>query len=114
MANPAPLRTFFDELEKIVETVSPEDAPALIGDLERLKAMLYARLSAPQAPTVATCRPQKPDRYMSTKEAAAALGVKPRWLYEHADRIPGVQRLSRRCLRFSEKKLRRWISERRA
>ncbi len=59
---------------------------------------------------VATQAPTRPrlgkDRLLSAQDAAKLLGVKPRWVYDHADEL-GAQRLSARCLRFSEKALRR-------
>ncbi len=69
--------------------------------------MAWMRLSAPQVATQAPTRPRSgKDRLLSAKKAAELLGVSERWVYDHADEI-GAQRLSQRCLRFSEKALRR-------
>jgi hypothetical protein len=54
------------------------------------------------------------DRLLSPKEAAASYGVKERWLLDHADEIPGVRRLSRKVIRFSERMLRRHDTWRKA
>jgi hypothetical protein len=50
------------------------------------------------------------DRLLSPKEAAALYGVNARWLLDHADEIPGVRRLSRKLIRFSERALRRHLN----
>jgi hypothetical protein len=41
--------------------------------------------------------------------AAARFGVTKRWLLAHADEIPGVRRLSRKIVRFSERRLARFL-----
>lgn len=100
-----------DDLERASQAVDVARIPALLGDLERIRVQLATRLNAatcaPVAPTKA-----EPDRLLTAKEAAEIFGVKTRWLYDHQEEIPGTQRLSRRCLRFSEKKLRRWLEAR--
>jgi predicted DNA-binding transcriptional regulator AlpA len=55
-------------------------------------------------------RPAEPeDRALTVTEVAELLKTKPRWVYEHA---LGVRRLSRRCVRFSEQSVERWLSQR--
>ncbi len=54
------------------------------------------------------------DRLLSPEEAAAEFGVTKRWLLEHANEIPGVRRLSRKTVRFSERALRRHLNGMRA
>ena len=49
------------------------------------------------------------DRLLTATEAAALLGVTPRWLYRHARRLPFARRLSRKVLRFSEVGVRRYL-----
>lgn len=105
---------FMPEIERLAESVPADEIPALLGALERIRARLWQRLN--EAPTPSSATPKRDqraaDRLLTTREAAQLLGVKPRWLYSHAHEIPGVQRLSRRCLRFSERKLRRWMDQR--
>jgi hypothetical protein len=50
------------------------------------------------------------DRLLSPAQAASVFGVNRRWLLEHADEIPGVRRLSRKTIRFSERALRRHLN----
>lgn len=52
------------------------------------------------------------DRWLSPVEAAACTGVTRRWLLAHADEIPGMKRLSRKTIRFSERQLRRFLERR--
>ena len=58
--------------------------------------------------------PAESDRLLSPGEAATVFNVKTRWLLEHADEIPGVRRLSRKTIRFSERRLRRYLEGTRA
>ncbi len=111
---PSPLSPILEDLERLVQRARPADIPALLGDLERIRVMAWMRLSAPDVATRAPTRARSgKDRLLTAREAAAVLGVSARWIYDHADELPGTQRLSRRCLRFSENALRRWIDARR-
>ena len=51
----------------------------------------------------------EPDRLLTPEAAAARFGVTKRWLLEHTDAIPGVRRLSRKIVRFSERHLARFL-----
>lgn len=51
----------------------------------------------------------EPDRLLTPAAAAARFGVTKRWLLEHADAMPGVKRLSRKIVRFSERRLARFL-----
>ncbi len=112
-AEPPTLSPIIDELERLVQRADRAQIPALLGDLERVRVMAWMRLSAPQVAAHAPTRPSsRKDRLLSAKEAAQVLGVSPRWVYDHADDLGG-QRLTPRCLRFSESALRRWLEARR-
>lgn len=52
----------------------------------------------------------EPDRLLTPETAAARFGVTRRWLLDHADEIPGVLRLSRKIVRFSERRLARFLN----
>ena len=54
----------------------------------------------------------EPDRLLTPEAAAARFGVTKRWLLEHADEIPGVRRLSRKIVRFGERRLARFLETR--
>src|SRR5450759_4032534 len=88
-------RTSLAELETAVTDVSPDDVPELAG-----------RLQTPAA-APATERGDE-DRLLDPQQAAALLGVKVSWIYDHSAEFSPV-RLPGRLLRFSESKLRRWL-----
>jgi hypothetical protein len=54
----------------------------------------------------------EPDRLLTPEAAAARFGVTKRWLLSHADEIPGLRRLSRKVVRFSERRLARFLERR--
>lgn len=49
---------------------------------------------------------------LTARDVAARLGVSERWVYDHAAQLGG-KRLSRRCVRFPETALRRYLERRR-
>ena len=51
-------------------------------------------------------------RLLSPTEVAERFGTSVRWVYDHADQLGG-RRLSRRCLRFPEAAVRRYLERRR-
>jgi len=55
-----------------------------------------------------------PERLLDVRAAAKLLDVRPRWLYDHAARLPFARKLGGRTLRFSESGLRRWLERRRS
>jgi predicted DNA-binding transcriptional regulator AlpA len=92
------------ELETTATDVSPSDVPELAGRLEALKVRLVLRLQTPAAAPVAVQGDE--DRLLDPQQAAALLGVKVSWIYDHSAEFSPV-RLPGRLLRFSESKLRR-------
>lgn len=99
-------RTPLAELETTVSDVSPDDVPELAGRLEVLKLRLVLRLQTPAAAPAAEKGDE--DRLLDPQQAAALLGVKVSWIYDHSAEFSPV-RLPGRLLRFSESKLRRWL-----
>jgi hypothetical protein len=55
--------------------------------------------------------PPYPDRLLTPEAAAERFGVTKRWLLDHTDQIPGVKRLSRKIVRFSERSLARFFDK---
>lgn len=82
-----------DELLAVARTTPAEQLPELIGDLERVKAVALARLTAPQP------QPQ-PDALLDVEEAARRLSMSRDFLYRNADSFPFTRRIGR-ALRFS-------------
>jgi hypothetical protein len=80
-----------------------EQVAHLHVDLDIAIARQMARLTQPRKPEAES------DRLIAPEVAAALFGVKRRWLLDHANDIPGVKRLSRKTIRFSELKLARYL-----
>ena len=104
-------RGILADLERALAEVSPQEAPTLLGELERLKALLWIRMMHP-SPNHRCHSPieREADHLLTPEEAGRMLGVTPRWLYRHGKRLPFTKRLSRKVLRFSEAGLRRWLA----
>jgi hypothetical protein len=86
----------------------------VIVDLRRQVGHLVADLDAAvcQATTAEAQHPRtvaELDRLLTPAAAAARFGVTKRWPLDHADEIPGVRRLSRKIVRFSERRLARFL-----
>jgi hypothetical protein len=104
-----------------VAEVAPDAVPALVGELEALKARLWVRLQAPQ-PMVKTAEGSNgktPDKLLTAEEVAGRLGLfdrngKPdrRKAYRRADSWPFTVRVGGGTLRFSERGLERWQARR--
>jgi len=88
--------------------------PAIV-DLRRQISHLAADVDAVLYQTLTEARTKdrrsdaEPDRLLTPDAAAARFGVTKRWLLGHADEIPGVRRLSRKIVRFSERRLARFL-----
>jgi predicted DNA-binding transcriptional regulator AlpA len=108
MTDAVPLRwrTSLAELETAVTDVSANDVPELAGRLEALKVRLVLGLQASAAAPAGEKGDE--DRLLDAGQAAALLGVKKSWIYDHSAEFSPV-RLPGRLLRFSESKLRRWM-----
>jgi hypothetical protein len=73
-------------------------------------AVLYQTMTEPGTPHERS--DVEPDRLLTPEAAAARFGVTKRWLLAHADEVPGVRRLSRKIVRFSERRLGRFLEKR--
>jgi hypothetical protein len=90
---------------------------SVIVDLRRQVGHLAADLEAAFSQAMAQAGAQhhdaevERDRLLTPDAAAARFGVTKRWLLEHADEIPGLRRLSRKIVRFSERRLARFLDK---
>jgi hypothetical protein len=88
---------------------------AVIVDLRRQVSHLAADVDAALISAIAETRQLEPktevtpDRLLTPAAAAERFGVTKRWLLKHASDIPGVRRLSRKVIRFSERRLARYL-----
>jgi excisionase family DNA binding protein len=91
-----------------------EALPEVLGQVERLKAVLWARLSTPEVASngrpVSDTERASGDRLLTVQELAERLNVDDRWIYRKADDLPFTRRLGDRTLRFSEQGLERWLA----
>lgn len=93
-----------------IESVPAGELPAIIGQIEALKAEAFARLVSPHGP--AEIEPESPhDRLLTVEETANLLGQTSRWVRDHKLKLPRVK-LPGRTLRFSEKRLATLIKQR--
>lgn len=85
------------------------EIPAVIGQLEAIKAQLYARLAGP----VSTATPaENSDRLLTVDDVHEQTQLSVRWLYRHADVLPFTRRIGRKVL-FSSTGLAKWLATRR-
>jgi excisionase family DNA binding protein len=67
---------------------------------------------ATAAPEPAAPAPLGPERFISVKEAAARLGVSPKWLYRRKKTLPFMREVAPGTWRVSEPALDRWMHNR--
>ena len=78
---------------RAVREVSPEDLPALLGELEQIRYTAIARLGEPTLPAL-----REPGRLLPVEEAAHRLSISTDYLYRHADDYPFTRRIGGRLL----------------
>ena len=88
-------------------SVRTEEIPDIIGELERVKALLWARLAVPTAQSNGAGE----DRLLGVEQAAERLGVTENWL-RHRSELPFVVKLSEGVVRYSSRGIDRWIATR--
>jgi excisionase family DNA binding protein len=108
------LRGLLTAIEQNLTELVPRDVATLLGDLERLRAVLWARLTVASASTHPVPAVAEPvDRLLTIPEVATRLGVPTAYAYELARRrqLP-VLRVGLRYLRVPAAELSTWIDER--
>ena len=96
--------------------VAPEALPALLGELEALRAALWVRVAAHTAAPAPIQRGNGTpgeERLLTAAQVAVRLGVSRRWVYRKAATLPFTRCLGPGTLRFSERGLERWEEARR-
>ena len=104
--------TSFEEAGNIIAEAllkaPPESMAAVIGWLGRLTALANLRLvSSGQAGT----QPQEGDRLLTVHEASTKLGMTTDYLYRHVDTLFFSVRTGPKQLRFSLKRIERYIAQ---
>ena len=95
------------ELETVLDSLAQmptSELPALLGELEVIRATALLRMSVP-APPKAT------DELVDIKKAALRLGVSADYLYRHKDRLPFARRMGRKLV-FSSQGIDEYIKKR--
>ncbi len=103
-------------LEKAIMEASLHELPRYLGELERLKGSLWARMTSPLVAhdgLSGTTRAADGDQLLTVEEAAQKLGVPKDWVYRRAKKLPFTVRLSPRHLRFSLRGIEGFIRQRR-
>ena len=107
------LTTLIPQIEEALANVPSDQVPSVLGELERLRAGLWARLVTPASTAKSHhASHSEPDKLLTPGQAAALLNVKVAWLYRNRRRLPFARKLSRKVLRFSEAGLHRWQATR--
>ena len=99
----------------LADGLSREELAMLLEELKGLEGRVMARLLVGVTEQPAATRPPEDDGPMLTvDEAALRLRRSRRWIYRHASSLPFVKRISPRNLLCSERKLARWLEQRKA
>ena len=93
-----------------VANLPPEAVPSMLGELERLRAILWVRLTAGNHDGQGQLA-SNGDRLLGVEEAARKLGKSKDALYRHADDYPFTVR-DGHSLRFSEQGIEKFIRQR--
>ena len=109
---PDSIKFLLDRLEHELEQTPSEDLPEVCGVLERIKSHLWIRMLNSK-PKVGQAPVPVADKMLTAQEAALILGTKPNFLYKNSKSLPFARKLSRKCLRFSELGLRKWMASQR-
>lgn len=106
IASSLDVRQSLDAVLKAARESHAEDLPDLIGKLEAIKAIAWARLTVP------TPAPAH-DELIAVTEAAHRLGISENYLYTHHREYPFTRRQGRKLL-FSAAGIERYIQQNRA
>ncbi len=99
------------ELEQSIQALSSEEYPVLLGELERLKALAWAKVVTPASPTLGAASVRSCEQYLTVEEVVDRFKVTDKWLYRHKKQLPHSQP-SRKVLLFPATALERWFASR--
>jgi len=94
-----------------LDHASPATLVPVLAACAALEARIAVRFATATAEAPAPAE-VGPDRFLTVREAAARLGVKPQYIYEHQATLPFVERVGSRALRVSERRLARYMASR--
>lgn len=93
-----------EQLLRMAREATPDELPALIGQLEAAKATAWARLTTPSAQS------EQCDELLAVPEAARRLGISADYLYSHHQEYPFTRRQGRKLL-FSAQGIEKHIKQ---
>lgn len=102
------MKDLIQTFEQAIAHTEPSACPQLLGELERLKALLWGRMLQPESAPAAE---SDNGRYLTVQEVVTRFGVTDRWLYRHKRQMPHSQP-SRKVLLFPEQAITKWIASR--
>jgi predicted DNA-binding transcriptional regulator AlpA len=100
------MRTELQDVLEIARSLSTNDLPAFLGDIEQIRLAAFTRLMAP-------AHQELPDSLLDVGEAARRLGVSVAYLYRNHETLPFTRRVGR-SLRFSARGIEECIRRRSA
>ncbi len=96
----------------LAEGLPVEAIPAILGELEALKAQLAGRYYAALAAAAIGHKDGGEDQLLTAEEAAGKLGTTVYYLYRHSKKLPFTVKLSPRQLRLSSKGIEKYKQQR--
>ena len=96
------------ELERELAALGADELPRFAGELERLRAMVWARLAGLAANGQGQHGGDEAGTLLNAREAARRLSLSTDYLYRHAKTLPFTVRVGRQ-LRFSAQGIERYI-----
>lgn len=105
------LEARYAALLELAREIPSDSLPSLLGRLAEAEAIVRVRLNT--VPTPAGGQKPHPDEHVAVEEAARRLGISPKYVYKHADRLPFVRRIGRRVV-CSTRGLQDWSEKQRA
>lgn len=85
------LTAIFSELEREISQVQQANCAELVGELERLRVVAWAKVICPSTPQSGQQGARTPDRYLSVPEVEDRFNVTRKWLYRNKKRMPHSQ-----------------------
>src|SRR5262245_1760347 len=102
-----------ETLKQTLQTAAASDCPNIIGQLEELKAMLWARLILLDGTTRNQPAQTENESYLTVGQVMKEFQVTDKWLYRNKKKLPHSQP-SRKVLLFPAAKIRQWFASRKS
>ena len=107
MSEPVTLAELRERIAHRIADAETMNSTAPVADILRLVHEELEHLSNGGTPR----RIQEPEKLLTAQQVAETLSVAPRWVYEHADRLPFMRRIGSRSLRFSSRGLEKYMAQ---